>query len=247
MPEILPGVHVVPAAHGLAGPGGGMNICLLVEDGTVTLVDAGLPGSGASVLAYVNGLGMSAQAIRRVIVTHHHLDHVGGLPELLELSGAEVWAHGDDAAVIEGAVSRPGIPPERVEALLASLPVDQRGAAAARMKQMSEVAPAGVDLRLVGGEELGVLGGVQILHSPGHTAGHLCLYLPALSLLVAGDLLRLEDGVIREAPSGFAADADQALDSARTIAALGFERFIGYHGGYTVSGARELLSPSLVR
>jgi glyoxylase-like metal-dependent hydrolase (beta-lactamase superfamily II) len=190
---------------------------------------------------------MSARAIRRVIVTHHHLDHVGGLPELLELSGAEVWAHRDDAAVIEGAVSRPGIPPERVEALLAALPVDQRGAAAARMQQMSEVAPAGVDLRLVGGEELGVLGGVQILHSPGHTAGHLCLYLPALSLLVAGDLLRLEDGVIREAPSGFAADADQALDSARTIAALGFERFIGYHGGYTVSGARELLSPSLVR
>jgi glyoxylase-like metal-dependent hydrolase (beta-lactamase superfamily II) len=171
----------------------------------------------------------------------------GGLPELLELSGAEVWAHRDDAAVIEGAVSRPGIPPERVEALLAVLPVDQRGAAAARMQQMGEVAPVGVDLRLVGGEELGVLGGVQILHSPGHTAGHLCLYLPALSLLVAGDLLRLEDGVIREAPSGFAADADQALDSARQIAALGFERFIGYHGGYTVSGARELLSSSLVR
>jgi glyoxylase-like metal-dependent hydrolase (beta-lactamase superfamily II) len=166
---------------------------------------------------------------------------------LLELSGAEVWAHRDDAAVIEGAVSRPGIPPERVEALLAALPVDQRGAAAARVQQMGEVAPVGVDLRLVGGEELGVLGGVQILHSPGHTAGRLCLYLPALSLLVAGDLLRLEDGVIREAPSGFAADADQALDSARQVAALGFERFIGYHGGYAVSGARELLSPSLTR
>ena len=113
------------------------------------------------------------------------------------------------------------------------------------MQQMGEVAPVGVDLRLVGGEELGVFGGVQILHSPGHTAGHLCLYLPALSLLVAGDLLRLEDGTIREAPASFAADADQALDSARQIAALGFEHFIGYHGGYTVSGARGLLSAKL--
>jgi glyoxylase-like metal-dependent hydrolase (beta-lactamase superfamily II) len=247
MNEILPGVHVVPAAQGSAGPGGGMNICLLVENGTITVVDAGLPGSAASILAYVDELGMAAQAIRRVIITHHHVDHVGGLPELLDLSGAEVWAHRDDAAVIEGSVARPAIPPQRIEAMLAALPAEQRGAAAARIKQMSEVAPVGVDLRLVGGEELSVLGGVQILHSPGHTAGHLCLYLPALSLLVAGDLLRLAEGVIREAPSGFATDAAQALDSARTIAALGFERFIGYHGGYTVSGARELLSDALIR
>ncbi len=51
--------------------------------------------------------------------------------------------------------------------------------------------------------------------------------------------------VIRESPPGFAADADQALASARRVAALGFERFIGYHGGYAVSGAGELLSASL--
>ena len=102
--------------------------------------------------------------------------------------------------------------------------------------------------RFFGGDvELDVLGGVRILHSPGHTAGHLCLHLPALSLLIAGDLLRLDGGVIREAPSNFAADAGQALDSARKVVALGFERFIGYHGGFTLSGAGELLSSSLTR
>ena len=247
MAEILPGVHVVQAAQRSAGPGGAMNICLLIEGGKITMVDAGLPGSSAGILAYLDEIGLAPQAIRRVIITHHHVDHVGGLPEILKLSAAEVWAHRDDAAVIEGTVPRPGIPPERVEAMLAAIPAEQRVAAAARMKHMSEVAPATVDLRLVGGEELNVLGGVQILHSPGHTAGHLCLYLPVLSLLVAGDLLRLEDGVIRESPVGFAADADQALDSARQIVTLGFERFIGYHGGYRVSGAGELLSPSITR
>ena len=86
---------------------------------------------------------------------------------------------------------------------------------------------------------------MQILHSPGHTAGHLCLFLPALSLLIAGDLLRLEDGAIRAAPTGFAADADQALDSAKRIVALGFESFVGYHGGYVVTGAGNLLSAGL--
>jgi glyoxylase-like metal-dependent hydrolase (beta-lactamase superfamily II) len=225
--------------------GGGTNICLLVENGHVTMIDAGLPGSSASLLAYLVEIGLTPQAIRRVIVTHHHVDHVGGLSELLELSEAEVWAHRDDVAVIEGAVPHAGIPPERLATILASMPAEKRAAAAERMKQMSDVAPVPVDLRLVGGEELNILGGVHILHSPGHTAGHLCLYLPALSLLVAGDLLRLQDGVIREPPAGFAADADQALASARQIATLGFDSFIGYHGGYVVSGARELLSDSL--
>lgn len=245
MPEIQPGVHVVPLAVGAGGPGGAMNICLLIEDGKITMIDAGLPGSSAAIVAYLEEIGHPPQAIRRIIITHHHVDHVGGLAEMVELSRAEVWAHRNDAAVIAGTVPRPGIPPERIEAMLAAIPAEERAVAEARMKQMNKITPAVVDLRLVGGEELNMLGGVQILHSPGHTAGHLCLYLPACSLLIAGDLLRLEDGVIRESPSRFAADVEQALASARRVVSLGLEGFIGYHGGYVVSSARELLSASL--
>jgi glyoxylase-like metal-dependent hydrolase (beta-lactamase superfamily II) len=245
VPEILPGVHVVPLAVGVGGPGGAMNICLLVEGGKITMIDAGLPGSSAAILAYLEEIGLAPQAIRRIIITHDHVDHVGGLAEMLELSRAEVWAHRNDAAVIEGTVPRPGTPPERIEAMLAAIPAEQRVAAEARMKRMNKITPAVVDLRLVGGEELNILGGVQILHSPGHTAGHLCLYLSPGSLLIAGDLLRLEDGVIRESPSRFAADAEQALASAKRVVSMGFEGFIGYHGGYVVSGARGLLSASL--
>ena len=155
MPEILPGVHVVPLAAGVGTPGASsvsMNICLLVEDGKITMVDAGLPVSSAGLLAYMEEMGLAPQTIRHVIITHHHIDHVGGLNEMLELSGAEVWAHSDDAAVIEGTVPRPGIAPERLEAMLAAMPVEQRATAEARLKQRSAITPAFVDLRLVGGE-----------------------------------------------------------------------------------------------
>jgi glyoxylase-like metal-dependent hydrolase (beta-lactamase superfamily II) len=245
MPEILPGVHVVELQGGLAGPASLMNVCLLIDGGAITMVDAGLPGSAADVVSYLEQIGRRATDIRRIVITHHHVDHVGGLAEIVRLSGAEVWAHRDDADIIEGRISRPPIPKERVEAMLAGLPPEQRQAAAARAKQMNEVEAVAVDLRLCGGEELRLLGGLQILHSPGHTAGHLCLYSSALSLLIAGDLLRLVDGVIRPSPTGFAADAELALASAKSVAALPFECFVGYHGGYVVSGGADLLEDGL--
>ena len=245
MPEILPGVRVAALLPPTGAQTGVMNACLLVDRGRVTVVDAGLPGSAPAILAELSEAGLEPAAVRRVIITHHHIDHVGGLADLVAATGAEVWAHRDDAPTIEGAVARPGLPPERVAAMLESVPEEQRAAAAERMKKMREVTPAPVDLRLVGGEELEMLGGVRVVHSPGHTAGHLCLYLPALSLLIAGDLMRLEDGAIRESPSGYAADAAQSLESARRVAGLGFEAFVGYHGGYVVTGAAALLAGSL--
>jgi glyoxylase-like metal-dependent hydrolase (beta-lactamase superfamily II) len=242
----MPGVHIIEVASPSFGPIGPMNLCLLVQGGEATLVDAGLPGASAPLLAYLEEISLAPQAIRRIIVTHHHIDHVGGLPEIVQVTGAEVWAHKEDAPVIEGITPRPALPPERVENMLARVPAEHREAAAARIKQMAAVPGVPVGLRLVGGEELNLLGGMMILHTPGHTAGHLARYLPALRLFLAGDLLRYEEGAIRPSPTGFAFDPDGALDSARSAARLDFGCFIGYHGGCAVSGAKELLCDSLL-
>ena len=69
-----------------------------------------------------------------------------------------------------------------------------------------------------------MLGGCQILHTPGHTPGHLSLYLPALSLLIAGDILRYENGAVTRAPEMYTADAEANEASLRMLAGLEFER-----------------------
>ena len=92
--------------------------------------------------------------------------------------------------------------------------------------------PAPVDLRLVGGETLAVLGGCRIIHTPGHTPGHLSLYLPAISLLIAGDLLRYENGLVARAPEHFTADHEAYEVSVQAIAKLEFDRMLPYHGEY---------------
>jgi glyoxylase-like metal-dependent hydrolase (beta-lactamase superfamily II) len=247
LPEFLPGVHIIEVHPPEYGPSGPINICLLVERGKATMVDAGLPGVSKEVVAYLKEIDLSPRAIKRVLVTHHHFDHLGGLPEILELTNAEVWAHRDDAPVIDGTTPRSPLAPESIEARLSRVPAEQRNGAAARIRELTTVPAVAVDLRLVGGEELNVLGGAQILHTPGHTAGHLALFLPALSLLVAGDLLRCQEGVIQESPPAFAADKEQALASARNAVNLGFDSFIGYHREFVFGGARKLLSASLRR
>ena len=217
-----------------------MNVCLLVHGRQATLVDAGMPGTGARLAEELDALGLPPSAVRRVIISHHHVDHVGGLAEVVALTGAEVWAHRDDAGVIDGSVARSTSPAVR-EAMLAQLPPEEHPAALERMRQMSAVPGFPVDLRLVGGEELAVLGGVRMLHTPGHTPGHLALYVPALALLLPGDLLRYEEGVVRQGPAHFTADQAQAAASVRMLAELPVERLLGYHGTWLESGAGPML------
>ena len=247
MAEFLPGVHILELHPADSVPSGPINVCLLVEKGRATMIDAGLPGVSRELVAYLKEIGLSFKAIKRVIVSHHHFDHVGGLPEVVRLTDAEVWAHREDAPLIDGTTPRSALPSETLDAMLARVPSELQDAAIARLRNLATVPGVPVDLRLVGGEELNVLGGAQILHTPGHTAGHLALFLPALSLFIAGDLLRCQDGVIQESPSAFAADKEQALASARSAVDLRFDAFIGYHRECVVTGAQKLLSPSLRR
>src|SRR5664279_4283521 len=95
MSELVPGVYLVDRVS-LPGRPSTVNVSLLVSgDGTATLVDAGFPGIAEQLDAALAEAGISASAIRRVIITHHHPDHTGGLPEVVAATGAEVWAHSD--------------------------------------------------------------------------------------------------------------------------------------------------------
>ena len=86
--EILPGLHAVKLRSCTA---------YLITEERLTLIDAGLPGSKAPLVRYLGTIGRDLSELDRIICTHGHHDHIGGVRERA-YSGAEVLIHPDDLA-----------------------------------------------------------------------------------------------------------------------------------------------------
>jgi len=74
------------------------------------VIDAGYPGYRHQVTAALEALGKPVGGIAAVVVTHHHVDHVGTADHLRSVAGASIFVHLDDAAIVRGE-RRSHVPP----------------------------------------------------------------------------------------------------------------------------------------
>jgi len=83
--------------------------------------------------------------------------------------------------------------------------------------------------------------GLQIIGTPGHTAGHISVFDPSTGVLVAGDALRTTGGLVGPDPQ-YTADTAQAAASVRKLSTLGVKAILPGHGDPLTSGAADALS-----
>jgi glyoxylase-like metal-dependent hydrolase (beta-lactamase superfamily II) len=83
--------------------------------------------------------------------------------------------------------------------------------------------------------------GLQVIGTPGHTAGHVAVFDPSTGVLVAGDALRTTPGLVGPDPR-YTADATQAAASVRKLAALDVRTILPGHGDPLTTGAAEALT-----
>ena len=74
--------------------------CYVVPGDGITLIDTGQFGKFDVLESMLGQAGFLVKDIKRIIVTHSHEDHDGNIPEVVEASGAEVWAHCDYTRMI---------------------------------------------------------------------------------------------------------------------------------------------------
>ncbi len=202
---------------------------VLFHDGISTmLVDTGLPWHLPALESAIESLGVHFSTLRGIMITHQDIDHISNARTLRKRSGATVMAHQGDIPYIQGERPLMKLNPALIASILAMIPESVREQAKAVYANPSSVP---VDQQVTDGEVIPVGAGVQVIHTPGHTPGHISLYVPSEELLIAGDSLRVEKGDLVGPNKSHTSDMVQAMDSVRKMARLKVDQVLCYHGG----------------
>lgn len=185
-----------------------------------SLIDTGFPKDGRTILDALKSNRVPLHAIRRIIITHADPDHSGGLAQIRRATQAQVVCHAVEKEYLEHPQRRQiSSWYMRIPLLAASLLPDYR---------LRAVAP---DELVVDGQELPE--GFVVIHTPGHSPGHISLLHKSRRLLIAGDALSNRGGKLRVPTTKFTADLTNAQRSIWKLAKRfgdDFETVVFGHG-----------------
>lgn len=186
MVEIVQGVHSIDGLdHPI--PTVGMVSYLIEENpNDYTLVDTCFRCSIPMFESYLSNIGVDINDINRIVLTHLHPDHVEAANELKIKTSAKIYSHWIEAMYLSHELQYPG-PPDRMAfehvLKLMGTSIDK----VARKFGNMNVGPIVIDELLKDGDTIGHT--LQVIHTPGHTPGHISLYNRERRILIGGDVL----------------------------------------------------------
>jgi glyoxylase-like metal-dependent hydrolase (beta-lactamase superfamily II) len=203
---------------------------VLRDDAHLVLVDCGYLDSLPKLEEAFSARNLPLSGLTHVLITHHDHDHVGTLAQLKrQYPQIEIIASRAEAPYLSA--SLPALRLTQARAIQPALTGDAAAAGLAFLALLAQVEPALPDSLVEEGDVLPFCGGCHVIATPGHTAGHVSFFLPAMGALIAGDAAVLQNGELALANPDYAEDLALAEQSLAHLLSMGAKRIVCYHGG----------------
>jgi glyoxylase-like metal-dependent hydrolase (beta-lactamase superfamily II) len=229
-------MEVIPGIYRLGGRAVAYVRAFVLQDGNdLLIIDTLFAAHARPLLEQIEALGRSVEDVKHIIMTHAHRSHLGGLARLADLSGAPVYAHEWESDIIAGqraAQSVSWLP----HAPLLSYPFQ-----VGNNLNISKHVPREVDHFIHEGDHIGPL---TVVHTPGHSPGHLAFWWSEKKALFVGDAIvtwpRFELGW-----HGFLLNPTHHQESVRRMAEFDAEVMCTGHGDPILTSASEQIRAAL--
>ena len=226
---LAPGVYRIPTLGDFIN-----SFAFLDPDGQVTLVDCGIARAPRRIVEALAGIGRTPADVTRIVLTHAHVDHAGGAREMVERTGAAgVDVHADDAPFARAGRSAPTAPSTMGRLM-------SRGPS-------TRFAPFPVVSELVDGQVIDVGGGLRVVHTPGHTPGHVSLLHQDSGVLITGDAIFNMASRVSWPIAAVCTSFRQNQQSAHVLGELEYDVAAFTHGPEIRDNAREKVRAFLRR
>ncbi|HYF66042.1 MAG TPA: MBL fold metallo-hydrolase [Herpetosiphonaceae bacterium] len=210
--------QIAPAVWTFSGLLVGRVYAIKDADG-LTLIDSGLESAPAKIMRQLRDAGYQPGDVKRILLTHAHVDHASGLRELYERTGAEISVPAGERDFVEGRRAPVKAPDEALTAMERRIFADVpflKSAPVHRTLSDGDVLPE-------------VMGGLQALGTPGHSPDHMAYWHPGRRILFCGDVMMRLPSLSLPFRT-FTVDMEQNKRSIARVAGLGVDLLCLGHG-----------------
>jgi glyoxylase-like metal-dependent hydrolase (beta-lactamase superfamily II) len=231
-----PTMQVISGIYSLWQSKGANVHAFLLDDGHgLTLLDTLYDVDAHRILNQIQAIGRRPSDIKHIILTHAHRSHLGGLRRLKQLSGAPVYAHEWESDLISGDRNAQCVS-WRPQSPYRTYPLQ-----VANNLGFIKHPPVQVDHFIHEGDQVGPL---RVMHTPGHSPGHLAFYWENRQALFSGDAIVTWPS-FDLGWSGFLLNFKQHEASLRHMAELDSEVLCVGHGEPLAAGAAQRIRQAL--
>lgn len=203
---------------------------IIVDGEELILIDTGYPNYGLKLEKLIVEKGLDPRKIKKIILTHHDHDHIGGVKDLYEkYPNLEILSSSLEGEYISG--RKKSLRLEQAERNLKIIEESQKKYVEEYIETLLEVENVNLTGTLKDSEYIDSKKKWKVLSTPGHTPGHISLYNEEDKILIAGNALVLENGSLEIGNPGYCHDIKTAYNTRIKLLDMDIDRVYCYHGG----------------